>query len=66
MNMQIAWKEAYATMQVYGGIPHLTVTNQSPMKKRAKANSQSWFMRLLDLISDDDSSADVQEPWKWK
>ena len=29
-------------------------------------NSQSWFVRMLDLISDDDSSANVQEPWRSK
>ena len=38
LNMQMAWKEAYTTMQVWGGIPQLTVTSQLPMKKRAEPN----------------------------
>ena len=27
-------------------------------------NSHSWFMKILDLISDDYSSADEHEPWR--
>ena len=29
-------------------------------------NSQFWFMRILDLISDDNSSTEVQEMWRSK
>ena len=34
--------------------------------KKLITNSHSWFIRTLDLISDENSSADEQEPWRAK